>query len=117
MGDRTAPQTLPLDPPVVVIVSPLQWRNQGRGPGGPGPPLIVRPNRGPRGRKIFLGYRAFPYLRVWMTGPLPYLRVWMTGPLPYLKVWISATALLSKSLRFCFLCKLKLLLFKLSGIT
>ena len=43
MGDRTAPPNLPLDPPVVVIVGPLQWRILG----DPGPPLIVRPNRGP----------------------------------------------------------------------
>ena len=28
----------------------LQWRIQGRGLGGPGPPLIFRPNWGPKGR-------------------------------------------------------------------
>ena len=32
----------------------LQWRIQGRGPGGLGPPtLIFKPNWGPRGRKNF----------------------------------------------------------------
>ena len=45
---------------------------------GARPPLIFRPNWGPKGRKIFFD-----------TAPLPrYLRVWMTAPPPYLKVWI-----------------------------
>ena len=36
-----------------------QWRIQGRGPGGPGPPLIFRPNLGPKGRKkCFSGDRS-----------------------------------------------------------
>jgi len=32
-----------------------QWRIQGRAPGGEPPPLIFRPNRGLKGRKIFFG--------------------------------------------------------------
>ena len=60
LGDRTPPPTLPLDPSMVVIVGPLQWRIQGRGLGGPGPPLIVRPNRGPRGPKNFFWRPGLP---------------------------------------------------------
>ena len=41
MGDWTAPPTLPLDPPVIVIVSPLQWRIQGRGLGAQVLPLLL----------------------------------------------------------------------------
>ena len=39
--------------------------------GGAGPPLILRPNGGPKGQKIIFGDRPLPrsYLRVWMTGP------------------------------------------------
>ena len=50
-----------------------QWRIQRRGPGGP-PPLIFRPNWGPKNRKFFFLEIALfhPYLRVWMTcTPLP----------------------------------------------
>ena len=49
----------------------IQWRIQGRGPGSPSPlppPLIFRPNWGPKGRKNSFGDRAAPFLRVWMTG-------------------------------------------------
>ena len=42
-----------------------QWRIQGRGPGGPRPPLIFRPKLGPKGGKKFFGDRPpSPYLRV-----------------------------------------------------
>ena len=40
-----------------------QWRTQGRGPGGPGPPFIFRPNWRGGGRT------PPPCLRVWMTPP------------------------------------------------
>ena len=48
----------------------IQRRIQGRGPGSPHPPppLIFRPNWGPKGRKNSFGDRATPFLRVWMTG-------------------------------------------------
>ena len=50
-----------------------QWRIQRRGPGGP-PPLIFRPNWGPKNRKFFFLEIALPH---------PYLRVWTTcTPLP-----------------------------------
>ena len=61
-------------------LSVIQWRIQGRDPGGAGHPFIFRPNRDPKGRKIF-----------WETGSsLPHLRVWRTWTPPphYLKVWI-----------------------------
>ena len=32
-------------------IAAFQWRIQGRGPGGPLPPFIFRPNWGPKGRK------------------------------------------------------------------
>ena len=37
----------------------MQWRIQGRGPGSP-PPLILRPNWGPKGRKKFF-WRPPPF--------------------------------------------------------
>ena len=52
----------------------IQWRIQG-----PGPPIIFRPNRDPKDRKIFFQDRLPPphYLRVWMTWTPPYLKVWI----------------------------------------
>ena len=47
------------------------------GPGGPGPPIVFRPNRDPKAEIIFLGDRLPPYLRVWMTWTPPYLQVWI----------------------------------------
>ena len=62
-------------------------RNPGEGLGGSAsPPLILRPDWGPKGRKKFFGDRPPPpppqplYLRVWMTAA-PYLKVWM-GTVP-----------------------------------
>ena len=50
----------------------IKWRIQGRDPGGAGHPFIFRPNRDPKGRKIF-----------WETGSsLPHLRVWRTWTPP-----------------------------------
>ena len=48
-----------------------QWWILGKGPGGPPPPLIFRPNWRPKGWK-----------KVFETAPPPYLRVWMTRPPP-----------------------------------
>ena len=39
----------------------VQWRIQGRGPEGPGPPLIFRPNWGPKGQKTIF-FRPPPIL-------------------------------------------------------
>ena len=51
----------------------VMWRIQRRGPGGP-PPLIFRPNWGPKNQKFFFLEIALPH---------PYLRVWTTcTPLP-----------------------------------
>ena len=66
-------------------------RNLGEGIGGIGhsapPPLIFRPDWGPKGRRNFLGDRPPPpppppplYLRIWMIAA-PYLKVWM-GTVP-----------------------------------
>ena len=38
---------------------------------GEGPPLIFRPNWGPKGRKNIFSRPGPRYIRVWMTGPLP----------------------------------------------
>ena len=52
----------------------LQWQILGWAPGGR-PPLIIRLNWGPKGRKnLFVNTGPPP--------PQPYLRVWMTGPHP-----------------------------------
>ena len=64
----------------------FEWSNYSsggsRGGGRGGAPLIVRPNRGSKGRKNFSWRPDPPYLRVWMTSPpLP-------PPPSYLKVWI-----------------------------
>ena len=54
------------------------------GPGGP-PPLIFRPNWGPKGRKKSFLETATPS----PPPPIPFLRIWMTGPPPpYLKLSI-----------------------------
>ena len=53
-----------------------QWRIQGRGPGGPAPPLIFSPDLGPKGRKKIFFWRPPP------PPPPPYLRVWMTARPP-----------------------------------
>ena len=44
----------------------------GEGPRGPEPsPLFLDQTEAQRGKKIFLGDRPLPYLRVWMTVPPP----------------------------------------------
>ena len=50
----------------------------GERPGGPGPPLIFRPNKARRVEKNF-----------WRPAPPLYLRVWMIAPPSCLKVWIQ----------------------------
>ena len=56
----------------------IQWRIQGRGPGGPGLPLFLDQTETRRAENIFLGDRPPPlYLRVWMTWTPPYLKVWI----------------------------------------
>ena len=59
-----------------------QWRIQGRGPGGPAPPLLFfDENEARRAEKKLLETATPP--------PPPYFMVWMTAPPhPYLKVWI-----------------------------
>ena len=54
----------------------IQWRIQG-----PGPPIIFRPNRDPKDRKIFFSRPAPPphYLRVWMTWTPPPLLISRSG--------------------------------------
>ena len=80
-----------------------QWPLQGGGGGGGGPrlpPVIFRPNWGPKGPK-----NAF--LRLPPPSP-PYLRVWMTRPSslsegldPSLVVWVSVDKFLQKVPSFC----------------
>ena len=56
----------------------IQWRNQGRGPGGPGHPLFLDQTETRRAEKNFFGDRPPSHLRVWMTWtPSPYLKVWI----------------------------------------
>ena len=45
-----------------------QWRNQVRGPGGR-PPLIFRPNWGPKARKNLFKTAPPPFPRFWVTAP------------------------------------------------
>ena len=46
--------------------------DSGEGPRGPEPsPLFLDQTEAQRGKKIFLGDRPLPYLRVWMTVPTP----------------------------------------------
>ena len=49
------------------------------GPGGPGPPIIFRPNRDPKGRKNFFWRPAPPTLSKGLDDldPPPYLKVWI----------------------------------------
>ena len=49
----------------------IQWRNQGRGPGGPGHPLFLDQTETRRTEKISFGDRPPSHLRVWMTWTLP----------------------------------------------
>ena len=51
----------------------IQWRIQGRSPGG-ATPLIFRPNWGPKGRKLFFFLETEP--------PLIYVSGWPTPPPP-----------------------------------
>ena len=57
----------------------IQWRIQGRDPGGPGLPLFLDQTETRRAEKIFFEDRLPPphYLRVWMTWTPPYLKVWI----------------------------------------
>ena len=48
----------------------LQWRIQGRGRGGPVPPLVLDQKEARRAEKKFF----------WRPGPPLYLRIWMTAP-------------------------------------
>ena len=58
----------PLEAWFDLYVCCMHWWIQGRGPGGPPPPHIFRPNGGPKGReKIFFETGLPPYLRVLMT--------------------------------------------------
>ena len=59
------------------VVSSGGFRGGAR---GAPPPLIFRPNWGPKGRKKLFGWPPPPYFGVWMTVPPP--------PPAYLKVWI-----------------------------
>ena len=69
----------------------IQWRNQGRVPGGAGHPLFLDQTETRRAEKSFLGDRP---------PPAPYLRIWMTWTPPYLKVWIRHCYLPPKLLQY-----------------
>ena len=71
----------------------IQWRIQGRVPGGAGHPLFLDQTETRRAEKIFLGDRS---------PPPPHLRVWMTWTPPYLKVWIWHCYLPPKLLQYVF---------------
>ena len=55
----------------------VQWWIQGACPPPPPSPLFLNQIEGQRAEKKFLGDRAPPYLRVWMTTCPPYLKVWI----------------------------------------
>ena len=60
-------------------LSSIQWRIQGRDPGGAGHPLLLDQTQTRKAEKFFLETGS----------PLPHLRVWRTWTPPYyLKVWI-----------------------------
>ena len=60
-------------------LSVIQWRIQGRDPGGAGHPLVLDQTETRKAEKLFLETGS----------PLPHLRVWRTWTPPYyLKVWI-----------------------------
>ena len=67
----------------------IQWRIQGRDPGGAGHPLFLDQTETRRPKEFF-----------WETGCPPYLRVWMTWIPPYLKVWIWHCYLPPKLLQY-----------------
>ena len=52
--------TLGIRKGLLLIEVYVKWRIQGRGPGGPAPPLIFGPNWGPKSRKHFLGSTGPP---------------------------------------------------------
>ena len=52
--------TLGIRKGLLLIEVYVKWRIQGRGPGGPAPPLIFGPNWGPKSRKNFLGSTGPP---------------------------------------------------------
>ena len=70
-------------------LSSIQWRIQGRDPGGAGHPLFLDQTETRRPKEFF-----------WETGCPPYLRVWMTWIPPYLKVWIWHCYLPPKLLQY-----------------
>ena len=63
----------------------------GEGPGGARPPpLIFRPNWGPKGGKNFMETGPPPYLRIWITGPPLFWRSGSaTGSIPYMLVFFK----------------------------
>ena len=79
--------------------SHLQWRIQGRGPGGP-PHLFQIQTEARRAEKNFLE-----------TAPPPFLRVWMTGPPPPLSQRLDPALIWSQARRWPFLFMKDFLLF------
>ena len=57
-GTRAIDKWYPFHIPRLELCIPLQWRIQGRGPGGPGPPLFFDQNEARRTEKNFFGDRA-----------------------------------------------------------
>ena len=65
----------------------FQWRIQERGPGGPTPPLIFRPNGGPNGRNFFFFWGGAKFF-FWDHPPPPISQGLDDRSPPYLKVGI-----------------------------
>ena len=80
------------------IVLKIQWRIQGRGPGGPLPRLLLDQSEAPKAKIIFFETGLPPYLRVSITALLPPpppfpLSEGLDPPLKYnhLSLYISGT--------------------------
>ena len=62
-----------------ILVYIISGGSRGGARGTRPPPVMFRPNWGPRGRKKFFWDRASPCLRIWMTAHPPPPIIWRSG--------------------------------------